>query len=137
LAYTKVAFDAAENAETPVYIIPSERPSFLGPVYLMTTDSTVSAGEIMTMSLRAQPNVTHVGQPTNGALSDILSKSLPNGWALNLSNEIYHDHEGELWEGRGILPDVPMEISNEIDLLDGHPAAVAAVVARIQSDLAE
>ena len=38
------------------------------------------------MSLRAFPQVVHAGMPTRGALSDILSKNLDEGWSLNLSN---------------------------------------------------
>ncbi|MCG3267878.1 S41 family peptidase [Yoonia sp. I 8.24] len=135
LAYTKAAFDAAGAPETSVYIVPTDRPSFDGPVYLMTTDSTVSAGETMTMALRALPNVTHVGQPTNGSFSDVLNKTLPNGWSLTLSNEIYRDHAGILWEGRGITPDIPLDIFNETTLVNSHPAAVATLVAHIQSQL--
>ncbi|MBL1435421.1 MAG: hypothetical protein COB08_004400 [Rhodobacteraceae bacterium] len=135
LAYTKAAFDTAGAPETSVYVVPSARPSFDGPVYLMTTDSTVSAGETMTMALSALPNVTHVGQPTNGSLSDVLSKVLPNGWTFSLSNEIYHDHAGIAREGRGIPPEIPLDIFNETTLVDGHPAAVATLVAHIQSQL--
>ncbi len=135
LAYTKSAFDAAGAPETSVYVVPTDRPSFDGPVYLMTTDSTVSAGEIMAMALRALPNVTHVGQPTNGSHSDVLNKALPNGWPLTLSNEIYRDHTGIAWEGRGIPPEIPLDIFNETTLVDDHPAAVAALVTHIQSDL--
>jgi len=137
LAYSKRAYDAQGTTATDIYVTPSDRASFYGPVYLMTTDSTGSAGEIMTMSLRALPNVTHMGQSTNGGLSDILSKVLPNGWNLSLSNEIYLDHEGVAWEGLGIAPDVALQISSEADLLDGHQAAVATVLDRIKSDLAK
>lgn len=136
LAYTKYAGDAEQPTTTSVYVGPVERPSFLGPVYLMTSPSTISAAEIMTMSLRALPNVTHIGQPTNGALSDVLGVILPNGWELSLSNEIYRDAKGILWEGRGISPTVPLTIVSETDLLDHHPDAVATVVERIKTDLA-
>ncbi len=135
LAYTKAAFDAAGAPETSVYVVPTERPSFDGPVYLMTTDSTVSAGEIMTMALRALPNVTHVGQSTNGSLSDVLDKTLPNGWALTLSNEIYRDHIGIAWEGRGISPEISLDIFDEATLVDGHPSAVGTLVAHIHAQL--
>ncbi|WP_283427305.1 S41 family peptidase [Shimia sagamensis] len=135
LAYTKAAIDGAGAPETAVYVGPTDRPSFDGPVYLMTTDSTVSAGEIMTMALRALPNVTHVGQPTNGSHSDVLHKALPNGWTLALSNEIYRDHTGTVWEGRGIVPDIRLNIFDETNLVAGHPVAVATLVAHIKSVL--
>ncbi|WP_107497081.1 S41 family peptidase [Thalassobius sp. I31.1] len=134
IAYTKHAFDAQGTSETPVFIRPSERPSFDGPVYLMTTQSTVSAGEIMTLSLRALPNVTHVGQSTQGALSDILNKSLPNGWQIGMSNEVYYDHNNLLWEGRGIPPEQSIEVFSEKDLVANHPAAVRLLVAQIHEE---
>ncbi len=132
LVLTKQAFDAQHTAATPVYIEPTDRPSFNGPVYLMTTQSTVSAGEIMTLALRALPQVTHVGQATQGALSDILYKSLPNGWEIGMSNEVYYDPDGILWEGRGIAPERPIDIFSETDLVSRHPAAVEELSAHIR-----
>ncbi|WP_208354515.1 S41 family peptidase [Pseudaestuariivita rosea] len=132
LVLTKRAADAQGAQATPVYVQPSDRPSFYGPVYLMTTESTVSAGEIMTLAFRAQPNVTHVGQPTQGALSDVLYKTLPNGWEIGMSNEVYRDQNGILWEGRGIPPELPINIFSETNLVSRHPAAVRGLVAHIQ-----
>ena len=131
LVLTKRAFDAQNPQATPVYIQPTDRPSFDGPVYLMTTQSTVSAGEIMTLAFRALPNVTHVGQPTQGALSDVLYKALPNGWEIGMSNEIYRDPDGILWEGRGITPEIAIDIFSETDLVSRHPAVVQQIVNHI------
>ena len=72
---------------------------------LLTSEVTVSAGEIFTMAMRALPSVTHIGEATSGALSDILPKPLPNGWSLRLSHEIYEDGYRILWEGRGVEPE--------------------------------
>ena len=102
-AYDKQPF----RKETPrqrFYVEPAEGPRYLKPVILVTSDVTVSAAETFTMSMRSLPNVTHVGTTTMGALSDILDKTLPNGWDLAISHEIYLDHEGVLWEGKGIPP---------------------------------
>lgn len=134
LVLTKRAFDARDVQTTSVYVAPTDRPSFDGPVYLMTTQSTVSAGEIMTLAFRALPNVIHVGQATQGALSDVLYKRLPNGWEIGMSNEIYRDHNDILWEGRGILPELPLDIFSETDLVSRHPATVQALVTRIQQE---
>ena len=70
LAYTKVAFGARDVPPQPFYATPSKRARYLGPVYLLTSDVTVSAGEIFTLLMRALPNVVHVGGTTRGALSD-------------------------------------------------------------------
>ena len=80
--YAKEASDARAPIRTRVRVDPAKGPRFTGPVWRVTTDATVSAGEILTMALRAMPNVSHVGQPTAGALSDVMEKTLPNGWVL-------------------------------------------------------
>ena len=132
LFMTKRAFDADYGQATPVYVQPTDRPSFDGPVYLMTTQSTVSAAEIMTLAFRALPSVTHVGQPTQGAFSDVLHKTLPNGWEIGMSNEIYRDQNDILWEGRGIPPEVFIDIFSETALVSNHPDAVERLVALIR-----
>jgi carboxyl-terminal processing protease len=63
--------------------------------------------------MRALPNVTHVGETTDGSFSDQLSKQLPNGWRLTLSNEVYLDSQGIAWEGRGILPKFEIKVDND------------------------
>jgi len=100
---------------------PSDRIRFTGPVYVVTSDMTVSAAEILAIALRALPNTTHVGEPTRGALSDVLEKELPNGWEIELSNEVYADSAGSLWEGRGIRPKQFFEVFRFRDMMSQDP----------------
>ena len=127
-AYAKRPGDNPDAPLQKLYVDPSQGTRFTGPVYVLTTDETVSAAEILTLSLRALPNVIHVGEPTRGVLSDELSKELPNGWLLTLSNEVYTDSEGQLWEGIGIAPQVEIGVFSKTDVLTGHIDAVRAVV---------
>ncbi|NMO14287.1 S41 family peptidase [Pyxidicoccus fallax] len=108
---------------------PTTRARFLGPVYVVTSDITVSAGEVFTLSMRALPNVTHVGTATRGAFSDVLVKPLPNGWRMELSNEEYLDAEGKLFEARGIPPEEPLDVFPADDLNGGHARAVLKLAA--------
>lgn len=62
--YSKYAFDAADQTPFQLNVEPANGPRYTGPVYVMTSDITVSAGEVITLSLCALPNVTHVGMPT-------------------------------------------------------------------------
>ncbi|MCY0997075.1 S41 family peptidase [Myxococcus sp. MISCRS1] len=127
LAYTKVPF----NSDVPpqaFHVEPASGPRYTGPVYLVTSDITVSAGEVFTLAMRALPNVTHVGTTTRGALSDVLVKPLPNGWSVELSNERYLDPKGQLFEARGIPPQQELEVFPEDDLHEGHARAVLSVV---------
>ena len=99
------------------------------PIYLMTNDVTASAAEIFTMCMRSMPHVTTVGLATEGALSDVLPKTLPNGWELGLSNEIYVDHEGVCHEGPGVPPQINMPIFDPADITKiGHSESVMKVV---------
>lgn len=130
-AYSKRAGDRKGARDFELRLTPYAGRRFEGPVYVLTSDVTVSGGEILTMSLRALPNVVHVGAPTRGALSDVLTKYLPNGWELSLSNEIYKDHKGIKWEGRGITPDIALPVFDPNDPTRGHLEAVRRIIGMI------
>ncbi|WP_299689891.1 S41 family peptidase [uncultured Tateyamaria sp.] len=119
-AYTKRAADAARPIETRVVIDPNTDARFNGAVIVLTSHVTVSAAEILTLALRPQPHVTHVGETTRGALSDAVSRSLPNGWQLSLSNELYLDADGHRWEGRGIPPHVALPVLTDETPIESH-----------------
>ncbi|MEO0691284.1 MAG: S41 family peptidase [Pseudomonadota bacterium] len=130
-AYTKYAGDAKDPIKTRVMLTPSRGARFEGPVYVMTSNITISGGEILTMALGALPNVTHVGEATRGALSDVLDKTLPNGWEVSLSNEVYLDSDGIAWEGRGVKPDWEMTVFPDADPVAGHLRAVRELLRSI------
>ncbi|MEP2734867.1 MAG: S41 family peptidase [Erythrobacter sp.] len=131
--YSKFAYDAQNKSPTRIYIEPSSGERFVGPVYVLTSDMTVSAGESLAMSLRALPHVTHAGEATRGSLSDVLVKYLPNGWEITLSNEVYTDHAGDEWEGKGIEPQLPIQVFDPDIPLTGHVDAVEALIKAIRT----
>ena len=143
-AYDKFAGEAHDKKPQPQIIGPAGQSQFIGPVYLLTSSETVSAGELLTIAMRARPGVTHVGGRTRGALSTKLAKLLPNGWELTLSNEVYRDHLGKRWEAKGIPPQIPLKIFPdrqiddlnllEINLPATHQAAVGQVIQLVQND---
>ncbi|MEM8487434.1 MAG: S41 family peptidase [Bacteroidota bacterium] len=126
LAYTKAAHGAVA-APQPFYVTPAASAKYLKPVALVTSQISVSAAEIFTLAMRVLPNVTHYGEATFGALSDILPKTLPNGWALGLSNEHYVDVNGEAWEGRGITPDKPVLLFDPDDIFNSYPRVLEQI----------
>lgn len=79
---------------------------FAGPVVYLCSRDTLSAAEIFSMAMLAMPNVTSLGEPTVGALSDTHSVYLPNGWELRMSNEVYKAVDGNVYESKGIPVDV-------------------------------
>lgn len=107
VAFRKRARDLdADGGFTPfqeVTVSPSDRPGHDGPVAILVSDLTVSAGETAVMSmLNRSPEPTLIGRPTQGIFSDQLTRTLPGGWHLDLSNEDYRDAKGVSHEGRGL-----------------------------------
>ena len=128
----RVSVPGAPEASIEYQIEPHNGPRFAGPVYLMTSDVTVSGGEITTLMLNELPNVTQVGTKTRGAFSTPLSKPLPNGWYLELSNEVFESADGEVYEGRGIPPDIEIEIYPQANPIGGHAEAIRKIVEMIE-----
>ncbi len=131
LALTKAARDG-DSYE--IYVEPAGT-RYEGDVVVLTSESTVSAAEILTLMLRELPQVTVMGQPTNGELSDILSRTLPNGWTFGLSNEVYTAADGEVYEARGVPVDGTIE--GELFAREDREAGVDRGLDAVRAFLAE
>ncbi len=131
--FTESTFDAysvnTKYSDPYVYRVePHPAIKYLGPIKLITSDVTVSGGEISTLTFKQLPNVTHYGQKTRGAFSTPLAKPLPNGWYLELSNEIFKSPQGVVFEGIGISPDYEIEIYNKNAPVESHKEAVLKII---------
>lgn len=86
-------------------------PRYTGPIAVLTSGATVSAGETFAKALAERPlPTTLIGEHTQGALSDVLLKSLPGGWLFALSNERYTTPRGDSHEGPGVPPDIAVPV---------------------------
>lgn len=125
LAFTKEARNGDGFTPTQRYFLtPGHRDAFTKPVYVLTSARTASAGDVLALCMRALPNVTIVGEPTTGILSDNLAKHLPNGWTTSLSNEIYRAPDGSVFEGSGVPVDVAVPVYDAVDFAGGLRRAV-------------
>jgi len=130
----KYAGDAKGDKPQAITIVPSRSQRFLGPTYVISSGETFSAAETLVMYMSALDNVTHVGRPTGGALSDVLMRTLPNGWRLGLSNEVYLDVNRRAWEGIGIPPKIDLDVHpNKKTVTAGDLAAARKTLAAIRS----
>lgn len=130
LAYLKHGWGSGEPYQ-PIVVEPSDRPGYHGPVWLLTSDITVSAGETFSQMMRVLPNVTHAGTATRGAFSDQTSVTLPNGWSFAMPMEAYVDPEGRALEGHGLQPRIPLALYPAGDPDRGHARAVSALITRL------
>ncbi len=91
-----------ENRSTSIN--PKGEFQFTKDIVLLTSPITASAAEVLTLCLKDLPYVTIVGDNTNGIFSDVLTHTLPNRAQIGLSNEIYSDINGNVFEAVGIGP---------------------------------
>ena len=102
------------------------------PVYIVTTEHTSGAGELLPLILRGLPGVRLIGETTRGALAQPWQKSLPNGWVVDLPIVIIADRKEAVFDGIGINPDFALELFSESQLTDAHWQGIVTLSALIQ-----
>ncbi|MFB7473033.1 S41 family peptidase [Kitasatospora sp. NPDC056184] len=112
-AYRKVARNdpadpTAFTRPQPVTVRPAAGATrYTGPVALLTAGSTVSAGETFTQAMAGRgPQVTRIGENTQGVFSDVMLKPLSDDLLVGLPNEKFLTRDGSTFDGPGIPPDV-------------------------------
>ena len=94
--------------DAPDQILPdSTRPSFTGPVALLTSPFTASAAEEFLVAFRAAGRGSIIGEPSYGSAGEPLVVRLPGGGALRVCCTRETMPDGERFVGKGIAPDIP------------------------------
>lgn len=88
------------------HVEPAGPLQFTGPTVLLTDRVSASAAEGLVLAMRVLPQVTVVGDITEGALSSQFPDKMPNGWTLWVSFRELRDQDGVCWDGVGIPPDL-------------------------------
>lgn len=136
-AFTKHAVRSGMAVESQVVAtVPASGRRHTGPVAVLTSDATLSAGEIAVLGLRALPNARTFGWPTYGALSDEMAYTLPNGWEGTISNEVYTAADGQVYENRGVPPAQPAAELSPSDFWDSFDAPLRDAAAWLGSSRA-
>lgn len=76
------------------------------PVVVLTDRYTISAGERSVMAFKTLPNVTLMGDTTNGAHGTMIGRELANGWFYSLVPQKVELYDGKSYEGIGLAPDI-------------------------------
>ena len=100
--YSKQSRLGNDRTEPEVIRLTPAELTYTKPVVVLTSPMTESAAEIFSLAMRELPQVTVIGEPTQGAMADVLSKKLPNGIEFALVNEYYLSNDGDWFEGQGI-----------------------------------
>ncbi|WP_417249081.1 S41 family peptidase [Celeribacter sp.] len=105
---------------TPIRIRPTEASFGAIPTVVLTSAHTGGAAELFTLAVRDEPQVTVMGEETAGALSDLLTRTLPNGFSVTLPHQVYATAEGT---PIGLTPLAP-----DLSVADGNGNAGDAVL---------
>ncbi len=87
------------------YIHP-EGNGYTKPIVVLIDAFTLSAAERATMAFAVLPQVTLIGEKTNGSTSTMIARELQNGWYYSLSTQQVNFADGASYEGKGFPPDV-------------------------------
>lgn len=106
---------------------------FLGrPIIVLTSNNTVSAGDLQAMLLKNLPNATLIGETTFGIFSEGIPRTLPNGWQFTLSTQRLSSPDGESYEQKGITPH--MAVTPDADQLQqGHDNMLEAALSYLEN----
>ncbi len=136
LAFTQKAVDGSGFTEKQeFYVQPEGQFQFTGPTYLLTSERTISAAEIFALCMMAYPHVTRIGDTTAGAFSVTLTKRMPNGWTVDLSNEIYEAANGIVYEGKGIPPQFKVPVFDPDNFYPGLKLAIDKAISLAREDI--
>jgi C-terminal processing protease CtpA/Prc len=112
IAFKKARHKKGYTIKTPIYLEAAKTP-YTKPVYLLTSQQSASATDMMALSSMELNNLKRIGSHTNGAVSDALQKTLPNGWYYSLSNEVYTDNNDICYENIGVPVNYELNYPND------------------------
>ena len=98
------------------------------PIVLLTDRYTLSAGERLVMAFKTLPNVTHIGDTTNGAFVTKIGKELANGWFYNVVTQKLLFNDGKSYEGIGMIPDLFFKNTLE-EIMNGQDKTLEEAIA--------
>jgi C-terminal peptidase prc len=118
------------RSRTSELIIPSGQtiPALDGvPVVVLTSDGTVSAGEMFAAGMQALGRAVVVGTPSAGNTENLLPHNFDDGSRLWLAELVYLLPDGTPIEGRGVLPDRVVDVEFWRYATEDDPQVLAAL----------
>ena len=110
---------------------PDSKHHFAGPVVLLTSPRTYSAGEDMTVVFKQAHRGQIIGEPTGGSTGQPLMFKLPGGGIARICTKHDSFADGTEFVGVGIQPDIPAHLSIT-DIRAGRDSVLDAAVHHLQ-----
>ena len=113
---------------TAYHISPQSDRQLVKPTVLLTSGSTISAGDHCVLYLKELPYVRQIGESTNGIFSPMLGRKLPNGWEISLSDGQTVSAKRTSYEGRGVPVDIEV-VHRRSDMVRGNDVGLSKALA--------
>jgi carboxyl-terminal processing protease len=125
-------------AETPLrfpvdMISPDPARHFAGPVAMLTSPRTFSAGEDMAVVFAQAHRGVLVGEPTGGSSGQPLTFKLPGGGMARICTKHDSFADGREFVGIGVKPDVPVHLARN-DIMVGRDQVLESAIHWLQTD---
>jgi carboxyl-terminal processing protease len=104
--------------------------AYLGPVAVIIDEMSASTSEVFASGMQALGRATVVGKRSAGAALPSFFEKLPTGAVFQYAIGDFKTPKGMLIEGRGVAPDIEVELSREA-LLNGTDAQLDAAIKAI------
>ena len=98
------------NASTSNFSVRAENVgnSQTVPLIILTSRSTASAAEVFAGSLQAAKRARIGGAKSSGNIEALFSYKFEDGSVLWLAEQAFQLPDGRSWEGKGLIPDLPV-----------------------------
>ncbi len=110
------------------FLEPEGLTTFQGPVVLLTSMLTISAGEVFAVDTMPLDNFIRMGEPTFGVFSDVLGRILPNGWEASMPNELFISAAGVDHELTGVPPHINLPCWSHDERQIGRDSVLEAAI---------
>lgn len=100
-----------------------DHPAYGGPITLLESSATASAGEDLLAAFRGTARGVIIGESSAGSAGDVASFPLPKNWGVQFSVTRHALADGTEFVGVGIKPDV-LVVPTVDDLLAGNDPAL-------------
>lgn len=107
-------------------VFPQPEP-YKGTVVILTDEASISTSEIMAGSLQELGRAIVVGRATPGMVLPSQFERLPGGARLQFVFADYKTPKGVMLEGRGVMPNIPVNLTRRELLEKSDPALEVAV----------
>jgi len=124
---TELMITRLRKGEDHYYKTKPAKDPYLGKLVVLVNETSSSASEQLTAGLQEAGRAYVIGTKTAGADLDADIKMLPDGGFLVYAAGLPHTPKGVVIEGRGIIPDMVVELKRA-DLLKGKDTQLQAAI---------